>query len=134
MAPRHVALAVFTVLAGLFILSPLVVIVLNSFSSVAYNLFPPPGLSLHWYANMAAQQAFGAAALRSVVLALLVTVLSLAIGIMAAYALMRWRLPGSGLIRASCWRPWWYRRSCSASPCSCSSSASGSPTTIPACC
>ncbi|MFI4983386.1 MAG: ABC transporter permease, partial [Nevskiales bacterium] len=99
-AMRHLALGGFTVLAGLFILAPLVVIVINSVSSVAYNVFPPPGLSWRWYANLAAQDAFYAAALRSVVLALLAMSLSLIIGTMAAYALVRYRLPGRHLIKS----------------------------------
>jgi putative spermidine/putrescine transport system permease protein len=99
-AMRHFALGGFTVLAGLFILAPLVVIVINSVSSVAYNVFPPPGLSWRWYANLAAQDAFYAAALRSVVLALLAMSLSLIIGTMAAYALVRYRLPGRHLIKS----------------------------------
>jgi len=100
MKARHLLLAAFTVLGCVFILAPLAVTIVNSFSSVAYNIFPPPGLSLHWYANLAAQDAFRTAALRSVVLALLVTALSLLIGIMASYALMRHKLPGSGAIKA----------------------------------
>ncbi len=99
-APRHVALAIFSALACLFILAPLVVVVVNSFSSVAYNLFPPEGWSFRWYTNLWAQTAFADAAVRSVILAALTTVLSLVIGIMAAYALMRHPLPGSGMIRA----------------------------------
>ena len=31
-----------------FILLPLAIVVLYSFSSVAYGVFPPPGLSLRW--------------------------------------------------------------------------------------
>lgn len=99
MRARHVALAAFTLLACLFILAPLAVTVLNSFSSVAYNVFPPPGFSLQWYANLFAQAPFAEAALRSVVLASLVTALSLLIGIMAAYALMRHPIRGAELIR-----------------------------------
>ena len=100
MRPRHALLGAFTVLGCLFILAPLAVVVLTSFSSVAYNVFPPPGYDLRWYQNLWAQTNFGAAAIRSVVLALLVTLLSLVIGIAAAYALVRYRLPGSGLLRA----------------------------------
>ena len=100
MSGRHWALAAFTALAGLFILAPLAVIILNSFSSVAYNMFPPPGYSTRWYANLAAQSDFYAAALRSVVLGLLATGLALILGTLTAYALTRTRLPGAGAVRA----------------------------------
>jgi putative spermidine/putrescine transport system permease protein len=98
--PRHLLLSMFCALGCVFILAPLVIIVVSSFSSVAFNVFPPPGWSTRWYANMMAQTTFGVAAVRSVVLGLLVTALSLVIGTMASYALMRHRLPGAGLIRA----------------------------------
>lgn len=100
MSGRHWALTAFTALAGLFILAPLAVIILNSFSSVAYNMFPPPGYSTRWYANLAAQSDFYAAALRSVVLGLLATGLALILGTLTAYALTRTRLPGAGAVRA----------------------------------
>jgi putative spermidine/putrescine transport system permease protein len=96
---RYVALWAYTVVMVLYILAPLAVVVLNSFSSVAYNVFPPEGYSLRWYVNLMAQQEFYGALARSVILAALSTVASLVIGTMAAYALMRYRLPGSGLIK-----------------------------------
>jgi putative spermidine/putrescine transport system permease protein len=99
-ARRHFVLGVFCALGCAFILAPLLIIIVSSFSSVAFNVFPPPGWSTRWYANMLAQSSFGLAAVRSVVLGLLVTALSLVIGTMASYALMRHRLPGAGLIRA----------------------------------
>lgn len=97
---RYVLLALFTVLAALFILSPLVIVVVNSFNSVAYSVFPPAGFSLQWYRNLASQESFYSAAVRSVVLALIATSISLVIGTMASYALVRYRLPGSDLLKA----------------------------------
>ena len=43
---RYVLLWAFTATIVLYILAPLAVVTLNSFSSVAYNVFPPEGLSL----------------------------------------------------------------------------------------
>jgi putative spermidine/putrescine transport system permease protein len=97
---RYIALGVFTVLAGLFIVAPLAIVVLNSFNEVAYNVFPPAGFSLKWYANLFAQDAFYAAAWRSIVLAALSTAVALVIGAMAAYALVRHRLPAGDLVKA----------------------------------
>jgi len=97
---RYVALGAFTVAAGLFIIAPLAVVVLNSFNEVAYTVFPPQGFSTRWYANLFAQDAFYAAAWRSIVLATLSTAIALMIGTMAAYALTRYRLPAPDLTKA----------------------------------
>ena len=62
---RYVALWAYTIVMVLYILAPLAVVVLNSFSSVAYNVFPPEGYSLRWYVNLAAQREFYGALARS---------------------------------------------------------------------
>jgi len=98
-AIRHILLAIFTFGAIIYIVAPLAIVVLNSFSSVAYSVFPPPGFSLRWYANLFEQSAFGVAALRSVLLATLATALALVIGTMASYALVRHRPRGGELIK-----------------------------------
>lgn len=100
MPVRYWILAVFTVAMVIFIVAPLVVVILNSFSSVAYNVFPPEGYSFRWYENLAAQKPFYLATLRSLLLATLTTILALIIGTMAAYALVRYRLPGIDFIKA----------------------------------
>ncbi|OJY36969.1 MAG: hypothetical protein BGP06_14720 [Rhizobiales bacterium 65-9] len=102
---RYVALGVFTVAASLFIIAPLAVVVLNSFNNVAYNVFPPEELSTRWYVNLFSQDVFYAAAGRSIVLAALSTGIALVIGIMAAYALVRYKLPAPDLIKASLLSP-----------------------------
>lgn len=97
---RYLALWTFTVLGIIFILSPLVIVVVNSFSPVAYNVFPPEGFSTRWYENLAGQTAFYAGAWRSLVLATLAMLGSLVIGTMAGYALVRYRLPMPNLVKA----------------------------------
>ena len=49
---RHIALAVFAAATLLFILAPLAIVVLTSFSSQSYIVFPPEGYSLRWYARL----------------------------------------------------------------------------------
>jgi putative spermidine/putrescine transport system permease protein len=100
MPVRHILLGVFSVLAMLYVVAPLAVVVLNSFSPVAYNVFPPEGFSLRWYQNLFAQPEFGAAAVRSVVLATISTALALVLGTMAAFALVRYRPRGGELIKS----------------------------------
>jgi len=97
---RYIALGCFTVAASLFIIAPLAIVVLNSFNNVAYTVFPPQEFSTRWYANLFQQDIFYAAAWRSIVLATLSTAIALVIGVMAAYALVRYRLPAPNLIKA----------------------------------
>jgi putative spermidine/putrescine transport system permease protein len=97
---RYLALWTYTVLGIIFILAPLVIVVVNSFSAVAYNVFPPEGFSTRWYENLAGQAAFYGGAWRSLVLATLATLGSLVIGTMAGYALVRYRLPMPNLVKA----------------------------------
>lgn len=96
---RYILLGIFSVGAVIFIVAPLAIVILNSFSNVAYNIFPPEGYSLRWYQKLAEQPEFYGAAIRSIVLASLTTVLSLIVGTMAAYALVRYKLPAVDLIK-----------------------------------
>lgn len=97
---RHLALILFTVLAIAFIVAPLAIVVLTSFSAQSYAVFPPEGYSLRWYVNLAGQSTFYIAALRSLVLGLIATAASLIIGTMAAYALVRYRPRGHAFLKA----------------------------------
>lgn len=97
--PRHIALAAFCVAGALFILSPLAIVILTSFSATAYNVFPPQEYSLRWYETLAAQGAFYGAALRSVVLATATMAIALLIGTLASYALVKYALRGRDLIK-----------------------------------
>lgn len=98
--PRYVLLTIFVAAALAFVVAPLAIVVLNSFSSVAYSVFPPEGLSLRWYENLFAQPDFFRSVVRSVVLASLATAIALVIGTMASYALVRYRFRGADLLKA----------------------------------
>lgn len=97
---RYLLLALFAVLGVFYVIAPLAIVVLNSFSSVAYNVFPPEGYSTRWYENLASQDAFYAAALRSVLLALLATAIAMVLGTMASYSIVRYQPRLANLIRA----------------------------------
>jgi|DewCreStandDraft_2_1066082.scaffolds.fasta_scaffold10691_2 putative spermidine/putrescine transport system permease protein len=89
-----------TLLLGVgFVLLPLAIVVVYSFSSVPYGVFPPPGLSLRWYGHLLGLPAFRAAFARSAVIALLATGLALGIGVLGALALVRGRFRGKELLR-----------------------------------
>ncbi|HWC05147.1 MAG TPA: ABC transporter permease [Methylomirabilota bacterium] len=83
-----------------FILLPLGIVVLYSFSSVAYGVFPPPGLSLRWYVHLLDQPAFGRAFLRSLGIGVAATGLAMAVGVPAALALVRGCFPGRDALQA----------------------------------
>src|SRR5690606_12786741 len=97
---RHIALAVYCAVGAIYIMAPLAIVVLNSFSSTAYNVFPPEGYSLRWYQNLGQQKVFFAAAIRSVILATLATAIAIVIGTLSSYALVKYRLRGRDLIKA----------------------------------
>jgi putative spermidine/putrescine transport system permease protein len=82
-----------------FVLLPLAIVVVYSFSSVAYGVFPPPGLSLRWYANLAGLASFRGAFVRSVIIASVATGLALGTGVLGALALVRGRFRGKEVLR-----------------------------------
>ncbi len=76
-----------------FLLAPLVVVLLLSFSSGAYLSFPPPGLTLRWYGALLGNDELRQAAANSALLATIVTLVSLAVGTPAALAVTRSMAP-----------------------------------------
>ena len=81
---RDAALRTALALGVGFILLPLLIVVLYSFSSVAYGVFPPPGLSLRWYGHLLQQPAFGRAFVRSLLVGLATWLCFLSIGVQHA--------------------------------------------------
>jgi putative spermidine/putrescine transport system permease protein len=92
----HPLLIAGTVLVFIFLVGPLVIVVGSALSDTSYLTFPPQGLSLRWFENIFAIDAFRRTILTSLQTAVLSTVIALILGIPAAYALNRHRiaLPG----------------------------------------
>ena len=88
----HPALVVLGAIVFVFLVAPLFIIVGASVSDTPYLAFPPRGLTLQWFWNIFAIEAFRSTAITSLQLAVLGTSLSLIIGIPAAYALNRYRV------------------------------------------
>jgi putative spermidine/putrescine transport system permease protein len=86
--PARVLLGVYCTLVGLFMLVPTLVVVPLSFSSIRSLRFPPPGWSTKWYAEFFTNPEWLDAALTSLRVAGVVTVLATALGTMAALALL----------------------------------------------
>lgn len=83
-----------------FLMLPVVVIALASFSRTSYLTVPPKGLTLRWFAAVLGDPEYVHAIVFSVILALVATAGSLAVGVAASYALIRRRVPGGALVSA----------------------------------
>jgi putative spermidine/putrescine transport system permease protein len=83
-----------------FLVLPVVIVVPLSFSSGTYLQFPTPGWSLRWYEAFFASQEWTGAALTSVRVACIVTVLSVLLGTPAAVGLAGAQFPGKRAVNA----------------------------------
>jgi putative spermidine/putrescine transport system permease protein len=88
------------VVMALFLLLPIVFIVALSFGSSRWLIFPPPGWTLKWYHELFADPRWIEAALTSAKIALIVMVLSVALGLLASFALVRGTFRGRAVLRA----------------------------------
>jgi putative spermidine/putrescine transport system permease protein len=79
---------------------PTLVVLISSFSSGKTLDFPPPGLSFHGYSDLLSDRVVSAALVRSVIVGLECVLISLPIGLAAAFALYRYRVPGRTLVGA----------------------------------
>jgi putative spermidine/putrescine transport system permease protein len=83
----------------IFLLGPFAIICVAGLSSGETLTFPPPGLSLRWVEAVFAEQSFRASFKLSIVLGLGATLAALMLGVPAAYALERYRIPGGAAVR-----------------------------------
>ena len=84
----------------LFLIAPVVIIVIVSFSGADYLSFPPPHLSLRWYQRFLGASSWRQAIWVSTQVALLTMVFATLLGLLAALALVRGRFRGKGVIYA----------------------------------
>ncbi|NUS68499.1 MAG: ABC transporter permease [Ensifer adhaerens] len=89
----------YLVLVYAFIFLPVAVLVLFSFQDGRLPVPPFNGFSLQWYEAVFADRKLMAALGNSMVVALVSSVISVLLGFLAAYALARYKLPGSVLQR-----------------------------------
>lgn len=83
-------LSVGMMVAGfLFLLGPIVIVVISSFTSASYLTFPPPEFSLRWYYEVFSLSWFSRSIVTSFVIAIIATAISAVIGILVARALAR---------------------------------------------
>lgn len=87
----NTALAAFVVLFFVFMLAPILVVIVVSFTSAGYVAFPIPGWSMKWFANIFAYRPFIDAMIVSIEVAVGATVLSCLVGVPACLYLARSR-------------------------------------------
>lgn len=85
-------LAVYAGLTLFFLMAPLLVIVILSFSASPFVVFPPPGFSLQWWQKLYAAHDWHAAFLASIMLGVASALCATLIGTMGAFWLVRTRL------------------------------------------
>jgi putative spermidine/putrescine transport system permease protein len=88
------------VMVALYLVAPLAIVLIISFSSASFLQFPPPGVSLRWYANLFADPAWVRSIWVSVQILVPTAILATVLGTAAAYALVRGRVPGGAFIAA----------------------------------
>ncbi|MGO1562376.1 MAG: ABC transporter permease [Actinomycetaceae bacterium] len=94
---RPVAAAL-AVLGYIVMIVPILFVVVTAFSAGRTLRFPPDGWSLRWFSEALSYQPFMTSLASSVQLALLATVIALALGVPVTLAIHRGRLPGKGLV------------------------------------
>ena len=99
LGPAAVPLYIAAALVSMFLLAPLVVPVIISFSDTPFVTWPPRGFTLKWYAKILNEAEFTSSFRFSLMLGVLATLGALAIGTPAAIGLVRHRFPGRGLVR-----------------------------------
>lgn len=82
----------------LFLLSPMVVIFIVSFTETQYVVFPPRGLTLRWYIECLGLDEFLSSFKISVYLAFFVSIISTTLGTMISLAVVRYPIPGKNTI------------------------------------
>lgn len=107
MRPRAVSfLGGFNAVVVAFVLVPLAVVVYVSFTPADYIRVPAPGeLSLRWYREILRRPDFADAFLKSLLLGGAATGISLLVGSLAAYGLVRYRFPGRTVLSTLCLAP-----------------------------
>jgi putative spermidine/putrescine transport system permease protein len=91
LADRIFPSAIVVVAVGtlLFLTAPTLIIMVASLTSSSYLVFPPPGLSFRWYHALWQTAEVWDAAYRSIIVAALATLISIGLGVPAAFPLAR---------------------------------------------
>lgn len=88
----------YTVLVYLFMFLPVAVVVLLSFNASQFGSFPMTGFSLRWFETLWSNEAIVRAFRTSILLGLMTAGVSTTVGVLAALALVRYKVPGRDMI------------------------------------
>lgn len=100
LGPLKLVLGGITLLVCLFLLLPIIFIAALSFGDSQWLIFPPPGWTLRWYQDFFADPRWLEAAWTSFKIAVMVTILSVALGLLTSLALTRGTFRGREALRA----------------------------------
>jgi len=92
--PARVTLAIITGAILVIVYVPLLVVVLNSFSTSKSLTWPPPGFTFEWWGRAFTNPGAIQATLTSAVIAAIATAIALVLGTLAAFALQRFEFFG----------------------------------------
>jgi putative spermidine/putrescine transport system permease protein len=98
-AVARAVLYAFLILGLAFIVLPIAIVVVNSFNASPFGIWPPPGFSTRWYANLFQNTGFGAPTIKSLQVAVVATAGALLIGAVAGIGIARYRFFGRSLIQ-----------------------------------
>lgn len=90
----------YSIAVYIFLLLPLVIVVIASFTPGGYVSFPPQGVSLRWYQKILDHPEFLDSFVTSIVVAFITTILSTVVGVSGALAIVRYRFPGRDFLNA----------------------------------
>jgi len=85
-------------LVSMYIIAPIVIVLIISFSSAQFLTFPPPGYSMQWYENIVDNPAWLRSLWTSLRVMLPAGIAATVLGAAAAFALNRARIPGAAII------------------------------------
>jgi putative spermidine/putrescine transport system permease protein len=98
--PGTVAVAALAGAVLLFLIAPVIIILIVSFSGADYLSFPPPYLSLRWYQRFLGTPSWRQAIVVSTQVAVLTMLFATVLGLLAALALVRGHFRGKGAVYA----------------------------------
>ncbi|MGF7159247.1 putative spermidine/putrescine transport system permease protein [Rhodoligotrophos appendicifer] len=81
-----------------YLVAPLIIVLIISFSSAPFLTFPPPGLSLQWYENLFNNPMWFGSLITSVKIMIPTAILATVLGTAASYALARSNFAGKFLV------------------------------------
>ncbi len=81
-----------------YLIAPMIIVLIISFSSAPFLTFPPPGFSLQWYRKLFSDPDWLSSLITSVQIMLPTGVIATALGTAAAVGIVRGRFPGAAIL------------------------------------